>query len=366
LAAIAALLLGLFSAEGRITFIGSCVLSLLLVWAGSRLLTQAAPRTLIVSLHALGSAVGIAGPLSGELPVAFLVVGGIHLAASMALWVWNEGRGALCTRIFSMLAAGAGLGMPMVASHLGYLSPWVHAWTPIGLFVMWAWTMRASSAWSGTDAKIGALGLSGFAMLAVWAAVIADPWRSRSSSDRFITSYMTERVAAGDRFDQAAFMQAWDFEDDERPIILGSGLTQIHVFSTPTGLPDKVGNIAALEQAVASGRIRLYIHPVPSSDYKMSLAWTEGLLARPLAWPDALRGKINPPADDAFRSQAEATLRGSIRAMARLGVPAAPLMVGLATGKNPYPLDPATLEDVSGSSQTATQPGGLLERKKEP
>lgn len=363
-AMIAALLLGLFAAEGRITFIGSCALSLLVVWAGGRLLVQREPRTLCLALHALGGLVGLAGPLSGELPVAFLVVGGLHLAASMALWVWEDGRGALGARILSVLAAGAGLGMPLVAAHLGYLSPWVHAWTPIGLFVVWTWTLRATTAWSGVDARIGALGLAGFAMLSVWVAVTADPWRSRSRSDRFLISFMTERVAAGDKFDQAAFMQAWDFEDDERPIVVGTGLNQVHLFCTPAGLPEKIAQLASLEKAVATGRIRLYLHPVPSSDYKTSVAWTEGLLAQPLSWPDAMRGKITLSTSDTFKSQAEATLRGSVRAMARLGVLAAPQLVGLASGKNPYPLDPVTLEDVSGSSTTATPPGGLLEGKK--
>lgn len=363
-AAIAAMLLGLFAAERRITFVGSLVLSLIMVWAGSRLFATRAPRTLIIALHLLGCCVGIAGPLSGELPVAFLVVGGIHLASSMAMWVWDDGNGALWARIMSVLAAGAGLGMPLIASHLGYLSPWVHAWTPIALFIMWAWTIRSSSVWSGGDARIGAIGMAGFAMLAVWAAVMADPWRSRSSSDRFIISYMSERVAAGDRFDQAAFMQAWDFEEDERPIMVGTGLTQVHIFCTPEGVPEQVANLAALEKAVGSGRIRLYIHPVPSSDYKASVAWTEGLLSQPVSWPDALRGKINPPPTDALKNQAEAILRGSVRAMARLGVVAAPQMVGLATGKNPYPLDPVTLEDATGSLTQATTPSGLLEGKK--
>jgi len=362
-AAIAALLLGLFAAEGRITFIGSCVLSVLIVWAGGRLLAQWETRTLCLTLHVLGSIVGIVGPLAGELPVAFLVVGGLHLTAAMTMWVWDEGRGALWARIISAVAAGAGLGMPLVASHLGYLSPWVHAWSPIGMFVLWAWTMRSASMWTGVDARIGALGLAGCAMLSVWVAVTSDPWRSRSSSDRFIINYLTERVAAGDKFDQAAFMQAWDFEDHERPIVIGTGLTQIHLFCTPTGLPEKVGSLETIEKAVNSGRIRLFLHPIPSDDYKASLAWTESLLAKPQAWPDAVRGNINPPANDAFRTQAEATLRGSVRAMARLGVHAAPQMVGLAYGKIPYPLDPVTLEDVSGSSITATQPGGPLERK---
>lgn len=358
------MLLSLFAAESRITFIGSILLSSLVVLGLVRLLGKFQTRTLCMVFHTLGGAVAIVGPLSGELPAAFVIVGSLHLTAGMALWVWTEGRAALAARITSVVAAGAGLGMPLVAVHLGYLSPWVHAWSPIGVMVLWTWAFRPASAWATLDARIGAIGIAGFSMLSVWVAVTADPWRSRSSSDRFLVSYMSERVAAGDKFDQAAFLQAWDFEEDERPIVVGTGLNQVHIYCTPEGLPEKVGHIDALERAVSDGKVRLYIHPVPSNDFRASVAWTEGLLAQPLSWPAALRGRVNPPQSDTFKSQAEATLRGSVRSMARLGVLTAPQMLGLASGKKPYPLDPTTFEDVSGSYPIATQPSGLLEGKK--
>lgn len=358
------LLLSLFAAENRVTFIGSVVLSLLVVLGGSRVLKQVTAQTIVMVLHTLGGLVALAGPITGELPAAFVIVGGLHFTAGMALWVWTEGRGAAVARLTSVVAAGAGLGMPMVAAHLGYLSPWAHAWTPIALLILWAWTFRVGSTWTTLESRMGALGIAGCAMLTVWVAITADPWRSRSSSDRFLVSYMTERVAAGEKFDQAAFLRAWDFEDDERPIIIGTGLNQVHLYCTPEGLPEKLGRIDALERAVSEGKIRLYLHPVPSQDYRASVAWTESILAQPQSWPAALRGTVNPPATTTFKSQAEAALRGSVRSMARLGVLAAPQLVGLASGKKPYPLDPVTFEDVSGSSPTAAQSSGLLEGKK--
>jgi len=173
-----------------------------------------------------------------------------------------------------------------------------------------------------------------------------------------------ERLAAGEHFDQKAFLQAIDWEEQERGVVLGVGARQVHLFLTPESDVTTVVNIASLSKALESKHIALVIHPLSGANWHRAQRWAAQLVSDPSGWTTWVQQGSQPTEtfSEAQLQIAEATLRGSARCLARLGINTTPSLIGLALGKKPHPLDPVTLEDATGSINHSTT-GGLLKGK---
>jgi len=150
--------------------------------------------------------------------------------------------------------AGFGLGLALVEIRLAAVGPLAYACAAVSAALAWICLAGPQRPAADPQSACGRAGILLSGLFATWATMTVDPWLARPPSERFIISYLESRQAAGERFDQDAFLRCFDTDEGEHAVVVGTGARALHLFIARTqgGLDQRL--IARLAQAIAGHR----------------------------------------------------------------------------------------------------------------
>ncbi len=234
--------------------------------------------------------------------------------------------------------AGFGLGLALVEVRLSAVGPLAYACAGVSAALAWVCLVGPQRPAGDVHAACGRSGILLSGLLATWATMTVDPWQARPPSERFIISYLESRQAAGERFDQDAFLRSFDTDEEEHAVVVGAGARALHLFIARTQAGVEPRRIALLAQAIAGHRLSLCIHPVAGGRLADDEAWVAALQRQPQSWAAWLGDPASGAAAagrGASTAGSRAALAGTVRAQARSGVTATPAWVVADAGATP-------------------------------